>query len=92
MLIFGTRTKTTFIAALFFTCRLCRVTAAQRLHRRRTWFALFFLPIFPFGHGHDFMACAHCGQTTALSRADAERFAADAAQYEAQRRSTETLG
>ena len=51
-----------------------------------------FLPIFPFGHGHDFMACAHCGQTTALSRADAERFAADAAQYEAQRRSTETLG
>jgi hypothetical protein len=43
MLIFGTNTKTTFIAALFFACQLCRVTAAQRLHRRRTWFTLFFL-------------------------------------------------
>ncbi|GAB7517426.1 zinc-ribbon domain-containing protein [Rhodococcus sp. no. 34] len=91
MLIFGTRTKTTFIAALFFACQLCRVTAAQRLHRRRTWFTLFILPIFPFGHGQGFMACAHCGQATALARPDVERFAADAAHYEAQRLNTETL-
>ncbi|MBT2275089.1 hypothetical protein [Rhodococcus qingshengii] len=55
MLIFGIRTKTTFFATLFFTCHLCRVTAAQRLHRRRTWFTLFFLPNFPFGHGQDCM-------------------------------------
>ncbi|MDI9903165.1 zinc-ribbon domain-containing protein [Rhodococcus sp. IEGM 1409] len=92
MLIFGTRTKTAFIAALFFTCSFCRTTAAQRLNRRRTWFTLFFLPIFPFGRGQDFMACANCGQATPLARPDADRFAADAAQYEAQRLNTETLG
>lgn len=90
MVIFGARTKTTIVAGLFLTRHLCRVTAAQRLHRCRPWFTVFFLPIFAFGQGQDFMACAHCGQATALARPDAQRFATDAAHHEAQRRSAES--
>ncbi|MGV9713544.1 zinc-ribbon domain-containing protein [Gordonia sp. NPDC003424] len=78
MIIFGSRTTTAFLAALFFTCGFCHTQAAQRLFRVRTWFTLFFLPIFPFGHGNYQMTCSYCGRASTLSRENAERFVADA--------------
>lgn len=92
MLIFGTRTKTVLVAVLFSACYFCRATVAQRLYRRRSWFALFFIPIFPMGYGKEFIACAHCGQSTPLNRLDAERFTVDAAHQQAQRNAVENFG
>ncbi|MFW0792572.1 zinc ribbon domain-containing protein [Gordonia sp. CPCC 205515] len=78
MIIFGSRTTTAFLAALIFQCAFCHSPAAQRLFRVRSWFTLFFLPIFPFGHGNYQMTCSYCGQASTLSRENAERFVADA--------------
>lgn len=78
MIIFGSRTSTKLVAALIFACALCHATAAQRLFRVQTWFTLFFLPIFPFGHGRYALQCAYCGSTTNLAREAADQFIADA--------------
>lgn len=78
MIIFGSRTKSAFIAAMIFVCAQCHGTAAQRLFRIRTWFTLFFVPMFPFGHGRYVMQCSYCGSQTALDRESAERFEDDA--------------
>lgn len=78
MIIFGSRQTVTFLAALIFQCAFCHTPAAQRLTRVRSWFTLFFLPIFPFGGGSYRMSCSYCGQSSTLSRENAERFVADA--------------
>lgn len=78
MIIFGSRTMVKFLAALIFQCAYCHTAAAQRLTRSTTWFTLFFLPIFPFGHGRYTMSCAYCGASSTLTRENAERFIADA--------------
>ena len=92
MIIFGSRTRSSLAAALFFTCAICHVNAAQRLFRVRTWFTLFFAPVFPFGHGRYLMQCAHCGNGAPLSREGAERFIADSQRAQADRMAQETLG
>ncbi|MFK4789826.1 zinc-ribbon domain-containing protein [Microbacterium sp. ZW T5_56] len=89
MIIFGTRGTAKFLAALFTVCGFCRATAAQRLYRRRTWFTLFFIPIFPFGHGKYVMQCANCGEQSELPREVADRFQVDAAQQQAARQAAE---
>jgi Ni,Fe-hydrogenase I cytochrome b subunit len=61
MIIFGSRSRSALVGVLFFACTLCGSTAAQRLHRLRTWFTLFFVPVFPFGHGRYVLQCAYCG-------------------------------
>ncbi|GAC85792.1 hypothetical protein GP2_042_00180 [Gordonia paraffinivorans NBRC 108238] len=78
MIIFGSRTMVKLVAAQIFMCMYCRVEAAQRLFRSTTWFTLFFLPIFPFGHGTYRMSCSYCGNETILPRPEADRFTADA--------------
>jgi zinc-ribbon family len=81
MIIFGSRTSSKVLALLFFICVACHNEAGQRLVRRRTWFTLFFVPIFPFGHGSYSVACAYCGASNHVTRETAERFKAD---YETQ--------
>ncbi|GAA4264630.1 zinc ribbon domain-containing protein [Frondihabitans peucedani] len=78
MILFGSRTTQKLVAALIFVCTVCQHEAAQRLVRRRTWFTLFFVPIFPFGHGSYTISCAYCGNTYGVSRENADRFVADA--------------
>lgn len=91
MIIFGSRSKSVLTAVLFFACAVCGSQAAQRLFRLRTWFTLFFVPVFPFGHGRYVMQCAFCGAGTNLTRENAERFIADAAEAEARHTAAETL-
>jgi hypothetical protein len=91
MIIFGSRTRSALVAVLFFACAHCGAQAAQRLFRRRTWFTLFFAPIFPFGHGRYIMQCAYCGAGSELPREEAERFIADAERLQAGRVAEETL-
>ncbi|RLP82326.1 zinc-ribbon domain-containing protein [Mycetocola lacteus] len=90
MIIFGSRTTQRIIAALFFVCTFCNAEAAQRLVRVRSMFTLFFIPVFPFGHGQYMISCAYCGNQTALSRASAEEFQRDAVELEAARMNAET--
>lgn len=91
MIIFGSRAKSVLAAVLFFACAHCGAQAAQRLFRRRTWFTLFFVPVFPFGHGRYVMQCSYCGTGTQLPREEAERFIADAERQQAGRLADETL-
>jgi hypothetical protein len=91
MIIFGSRVKSALVAVLFLTCVLCKTPAAQRLVRVRTWFTLFFIPIFPFGHGRYVQECAYCGTQVSIDRDSAERFRADAEAVEDQRIARETL-
>ncbi|AZG48750.1 zinc-ribbon domain-containing protein [Gordonia insulae] len=78
MIIFGGRQTSALLAVLYFQCVFCHAQAAQRLIRTRTWFTLFFLPIFPFGRGNHSVHCAYCGNSSAVSRENADRFVADA--------------
>ncbi|NDZ93936.1 zinc-ribbon domain-containing protein [Streptomyces sp. SID6673] len=78
MIIFGGRQTSALLAVLYFHCAFCRAHAAQRLFRTRTWFTLFFLPIFPMGHGAYSIHCAYCGNACGVSRENADRFVADA--------------
>lgn len=81
MIIFGSRTSSKVVAMLIFVCATCHHEAAQRLVRRRTWFTLFFAPIFPFGHGSYTVSCAYCGTAYGVTRENADKFIAD---YDAQ--------
>jgi hypothetical protein len=91
VIIFGSRSKSVLAAVLFFACATCGSNAAQRLYRIRTWFTLFFAPIFPFGHGRYVMQCSYCGTQSALPREGAEQFIADAERLEQQRLAQETI-
>jgi hypothetical protein len=91
MIIFGSRTRDALVGVLFFACTLCGSTAAQRLHRLRTWFTLFFLPVFPFGHGRYVLQCAYCGGQSSMPREGAERFIADADRAQQAHLAQETL-
>jgi hypothetical protein len=81
MILFGSRTTSKIVAILIFVCGACQHEAGQRLVRRRTWFTLFFAPIFPFGHGSYSISCAYCGDDYGISRENADTFLSD---YEAQ--------
>lgn len=81
MILFGSRTTSKVVALLIFVCATCHREAGQRLVRRRTWFTLFFAPIFPFGHGTYSVSCAYCGTGYPLTRENAAKFISD---YEAQ--------
>lgn len=74
MIIFGSRGTTRFVASLFFVCSICGTPAAHQLYRVRRWFTLFFLPIFPLGHGKYVEQCAMCGGSVQLAREQAEQF------------------
>lgn len=80
MILFGSRTTSKIVALLIFVCATCHREAGQRLVRRRTWFTLFFAPIFPFGHGTYSVSCAYCGTSYGITRENADVFIAD---YEA---------
>jgi hypothetical protein len=91
MIIFGSRTKTALVALLFFTCGICQGEAAQRLIRVRTWFTLFFVPVFPFGHGKYVLKCAYCGGESILTRENADKFIADYEKLAAEHQAAESI-
>mgnify|MGYP001248677578 CR=1 FL=1 len=78
MFIIGYRTLQSLMAALVFQCAFCRYQTVSKLYRRRTWFTFFFIPVFPISGRRHIMFCSHCGSTSPLDDASAERYVADA--------------
>ena len=72
MLIFGYRLRVAILATLTYICERCGVPAAHRVLRRRRWFTLFFIPVFPLGGGQYTDTCVNCGRVRELTREQAE--------------------
>jgi uncharacterized Zn finger protein len=70
--IFGFRTRIAMLATLSYICETCGVAAAHRVVRRRRWFTLFFIPVFPLGPGRYTDTCINCGRVRQLTKEQAE--------------------
>ena len=75
MIIFGTTGRLTLLAVVTFVCANCNTAAAQRVIERATKFSLFFIPLFTMGRSY-YVECSHCGRTTRIDRAQADRYVA----------------
>ena len=73
--IFGFRTRIAILATLSYICETCGVAAAHRVVRRRRWFTLFFIPVFPLGPGRYTDTCINCGRVRQLTKEQAESVA-----------------
>jgi hypothetical protein len=78
ILIWGTRNMLAVLATVLLQCRSCGTPAAQRVQRLRTWFTLFFIPIFPIRNRY-FLTCTYCGVDTRITGDEAERLQASQA-------------
>jgi hypothetical protein len=78
-ILFGLRTRSKVLARLLLVCNLCGRPAAQTVYRRMRWFTLFFIPVIPISR-HYRMQCALCGQVGTISKEDADRLVAMAAE------------
>jgi uncharacterized Zn finger protein len=72
VLIFGYRTKVLILVTLNYICDTCGIPAAHRVVRRRQWFTLFFIPVFPLGPGSFTDTCINCGRVRQLTKEQAE--------------------
>ena len=63
------------------TCPVCGEVAAVKLVRRRRWFTLFWIPIFPV-KSEFFHVCASCETTQGISKDEAKADLAEAKQPE----------
>jgi uncharacterized protein YlaI len=75
VIIFGTTGRLTLLAVVTFVCANCNTAAAQRVIERATKFSLFFIPLFTLGRSY-YVECSHCGRTTRIDRAQADRYVA----------------
>ena len=72
MVIWGYRTRVAILATLTYICETCGVQAAHRVVRRRRWFTLFFIPVFPLGADKHTDTCINCGRVLQLSKEQAD--------------------
>lgn len=63
MIIYGTKPKSTLISGGDFFCPHCHEDREYDLYRVKTWFTLYFIPVFPVGSGDEHIQCAHCSGT-----------------------------
>jgi hypothetical protein len=75
VIIFGVRGYARMLAIVTLVCRRCGNPAAQRIVQHIRKFTLFFIPLFPVSSSRS-MTCTFCGQSTRLSKDDAERLVA----------------
>lgn len=61
MLIFGWRTRPSVEATGSFDCPVCKSVQPCAMTSQRTWFTLFFVPIFPVSQPSRQLACRTCG-------------------------------
>jgi hypothetical protein len=61
-IIFGAIPRKKELGQMPTTCDRCARETVHSLEQRRTWFTLFFLPIFPLGGQHEVRRCNLCGQ------------------------------
>lgn len=68
MLIWGFRTRAAILATITYICDRCRVSAAHRVIRRRRWFTLFFITVFPISATKYTDTCINCGRVQELTK------------------------
>ena len=81
-ILFGTRRVRTMLATVMLLCQTCHRPSAHAVVRLKTWFTLFFIPLFPVSITYA-TACPMCGVTTKIDKDQAERFVAAAAEQAA---------
>jgi hypothetical protein len=83
ILIFGFRSMRKQLAVVFAMCRLCSRPCAHTVVKRRRWFTLFFIPMFPVGTTY-FTVCSMCAGALSIDRDAAERLEHEARQQSQQ--------
>jgi hypothetical protein len=78
-ILFGTRRRRTTLGTVLLLCQRCKRPSAHALVKVRSWFTLFFIPVFPFSTTYA-TACPMCGAATKIDKAQAEQLEAVAAQ------------
>jgi hypothetical protein len=73
VLIWGFRTRVAILATLTYVCDVCGVQAAHRVVRRRRWFTLFFITVFPIGADQYTDTCINCGRVLGLAKEQVDR-------------------
>ncbi|HZN34782.1 MAG TPA: zinc-ribbon domain-containing protein, partial [Pirellulaceae bacterium] len=60
MIIYGWRTLESEVGQGGFRCPSCKTQQAYRQFSHRTWFTLYFLPVFPLGTENSYVQCQCC--------------------------------
>jgi hypothetical protein len=63
MIIFGTKAKYRAVGSGQFFCPHCQKTRQYEHKRAKTYFAVYFIPIFPISDGGEFVECQTCRMT-----------------------------
>ncbi len=63
MIIWGTRNRGKVLGQKAFLCPNCQQLSMTIVQQSRTWFTLFFIPIFPVGGKRTTARCGRCGFT-----------------------------
>ncbi|MDR1003300.1 MAG: zinc ribbon domain-containing protein [Oscillospiraceae bacterium] len=75
-IIWGSRIMRKALAQVgYFTCPNCHNASAHALVRMRTWFTLFFIPIFPIFSRY-YVVCPVCGASVQVDRKERDRILA----------------
>lgn len=61
ILFFGTRVRRRLLATGTFGCPYCREARGYELAESRTWFHLFWVPLFALGQARESVRCTSCG-------------------------------
>ncbi len=67
MIIFGWRSLTSFKSMEPFHCPVCKSPQTQAVAQTRTWFTLFFVPVFPVSGTTSQVVCGGCGSVLNLA-------------------------
>ena len=79
IILFGTRQRRTSLGVVMLLCQHCQRPSAHAVFRVRSWFTLFFIPLFPISTKYG-TACPMCGAGTRIDRTQAEHLESVAAQ------------
>ena len=82
IILFGTRRRRTPLGIVMLLCQRCQRPSAHAVFMVRTWFTLFFIPLFPVSIKYA-TACPLCGVVTQIDKAQAEHLQSVAAQQAA---------
>lgn len=86
MIIYGTKPKSTRIDEGTFFCPQCQTEQTYELFKVKTYFTLYFIPLFPVGSGDEHIQCENCSGTFAPEVIDYDPEAEQAATAETLRR------
>ena len=86
VIIYGTKPKSTRIDEGTFFCPVCEAERTYDLFSVRTYFTLYFIPLFPVGSGDEHIQCENCSGTFASELIDYDPEAEQAATAETLRR------